>query len=53
MFLPSSNKANRRVALAALGLGAGEVLSLLRQQVISAVATALAIAAVSGLVALH
>jgi hypothetical protein len=53
MFLPSPDKAERSVAIAALGLRAGAVYSLLRQQVIGACATVMAIAALSGFAAFH
>jgi hypothetical protein len=53
MFLPSPDKAERSVAMAALSLRAGEVYSLLRQQVIGAFATVVALAALSGFAAFH
>jgi hypothetical protein len=53
MFFSSSDRAMKGVALAALGLRAGEVRSLLRQEVVSAVATVLAIVMISGVAAIH
>jgi hypothetical protein len=52
MYLPLPGITGKTIEKAALGLGAGEVRLLLRQQIIGAVATAIAVVALSGLASL-
>jgi hypothetical protein len=51
LFLPSPDKKANTIEKAALALAAGEVHALLRQQIIGAVATVIAIATLSGIAA--
>jgi hypothetical protein len=51
LFLPSPDKKAKSIEKASLALAAGEVHALLRQQIIGAVATVIAIATLSGVAA--
>ena len=53
MFLPLPIESGRVVEKAGLGLGTGEVRSLLRLQIIVTVARVIAVAAFAGMVSFH